>query len=59
MLLAILQVAELCSYLALLADWAVLFDDSGAWQPLAMLLVAIAVPVVYCRRIVDFGSVSC
>lgn len=50
------QVAELCIYLALLADWSVLFDGSGAWKQIAALLATIALPVIYTRKIVDFGA---
>jgi hypothetical protein len=53
-------VCELASYLALLADWGVLFEDgSGAWQALLVLAVTMALPVLYTRRIVDFGSKAC
>lgn len=54
-----LQVCELVSYLALLADWPVLLDGSSAWQPLLVLLVTVAIPVLYSRRIVDFGTKEC
>jgi hypothetical protein len=55
------QVCELACYLVLLADWSVLTDGSRSWQPLAVLLCTMALPVVYSRRIVDFaaGSRAC
>eukprot|EP00878_Enallax_costatus_P038458 GHUV01043697.1.p1 GENE.GHUV01043697.1~~GHUV01043697.1.p1 ORF type:complete len:179 (+),score=66.35 GHUV01043697.1:231-767(+) len=56
---ATIQVAELCIYLALLADWSKLFDGSGAWQHIAALLGTVTVPIMYSRRIVDFGAKEC
>jgi hypothetical protein len=52
------QVCELCIYLVLLADWAAL----GAWdnlQPVLLALAVAAAPVMYSRRIVDFGKQAC
>ena len=58
-LLVLLQIAELCIYLALLADWSRLFDGSGAWQHIAALLGTVTLPILYSRRIVDFGAKEC
>jgi hypothetical protein len=53
------QVAELATYLALLADWNTLLEGPQAWGPWLLLVITVAMPVVYSRRIVDFGSVEC
>lgn len=53
---ATIQVAELACYLVLSADWSAAKER---WQPLAMLAMVAAVPVVYCRRIIDFKASAC
>lgn len=43
-------------YLVLLANWeGVAAGRAAAWQPLLMLAGTVLVPVIYTRRIVDFG----
>lgn len=54
-----LQVCELMIYLALLADWGVLASSPGAWQPVALLFGTATLPIMYSRRIVDFGAKEC
>lgn len=57
---ATIQVAELAVYLALAADWAPLATGgAAAWRPLALLAAAVAAPVLYSRRIVDWGGDAC
>lgn len=46
-------------YLALLADWSVLAVDPSAWRPILVLLATATLPIMYSRRIVDFGSKEC
>lgn len=46
-------------YLALLADWSVLLEGSNAWQPIALLFGTATLPILYSRRIVDFGTKEC
>lgn len=46
-------------YLALLADWGVLSTGFSAWQPLLLLLATATLPIMYSRRIVDFGIKEC
>lgn len=46
-------------YLALLADWGVLLAEPSAWQPIALLFATATLPIMYSRRIVDFGSKEC
>lgn len=48
---ATIQVTELCIYLALLADWQAALVQ---WQPLGMLGVMAALPIIYSRQIVNF-----
>lgn len=54
---ATIYVAELAVYLVLLADWGALAD--GGWRLLVLLAGVVALPVAYCRRIVDFGASQC
>lgn len=49
------QVAEVVVYLVLIADWKQLRGVEG-WRPLAILVAVAAIPVVYCRKIIDFGA---
>ncbi len=53
-----MQVCELCIYLVLLADWSALDSWEGR-QPLLLAAAVAAVPVLYSRRIVDFGKKAC
>jgi hypothetical protein len=53
------QVCELMIYLALLADWSVLATGHSAWKPIALLAGTATLPIMYSRRIVDFGSSDC
>lgn len=53
------QVCELMIYLALLADWTVLGTGHHAWKPIALLFGTATLPIMYSRRIVDFGSKEC
>eukprot|EP00198_Chlamydomonas_reinhardtii_P000775 XP_001690110.1 predicted protein [Chlamydomonas reinhardtii] len=49
-------VAEILVYCALSADWS---RVAGSWEgaaPLLLLAAVAALPVIYCRRIVDWGS---
>jgi hypothetical protein len=54
-----LQVTELCVYLALLGDYTALAaGEAAAWKPLHILGATVLLPVLYSRRIVDWGA-SC
>jgi hypothetical protein len=55
----VMQVCELMIYLTLLADWNVLLAGGNAWQPIALLFATATVPIMYSRRIVDFGTKEC
>ncbi len=46
-------------YLALLADWSILTAGGYAWQPIAVLFATATLPIMYSRRIVDFGTKEC
>jgi hypothetical protein len=46
-------------YLALLADWSVLATGHSAWKPIALLFGTATLPIMYSRKIVDFGSSQC
>ena len=50
---ATICVVEIAVYLALGARWEALAAPGG-WRPIATLSAAMLVPVVWCRRIVDF-----
>jgi hypothetical protein len=50
---ATIQVAELNCYLVLAADWAA---AAAGWRPLAALAAVAVAPILYSRRIVEFGS---
>ncbi len=52
------QVCELCIYLVLLADWPALADWDKA-QPVLLAAAVATAPVIYSRRIVDFGKPAC
>jgi len=52
---ATIQVAELACYLALSADWKVLNER---WEPLAVLALVAALPVLYCRRIINYNKIE-
>jgi hypothetical protein len=54
-----LQICELMIYLVLLADWRVLVSSPSAWQPIALLFGTATLPIMYSRRIVDFGTKEC
>lgn len=56
---ATIQVCETLIYLALLADWSVLSMGSAAWRPLLVLFATATLPIMYSRRIVDFGAKEC
>jgi hypothetical protein len=53
------QVCEVMIYLALLADWSVLATGHSAWKPIALLFGTATLPIMYSRKIVDFGSSQC
>lgn len=46
---ATIQVTEACMYLALAADWSGVLNN---WQPLAVLAITAALPIIYTRRII-------
>jgi hypothetical protein len=47
---ATIQVAELCIYLALVANWHAFYAQ---WQPIAALAAASAIPIAWTRRVID------
>ncbi|KAG2444858.1 hypothetical protein HXX76_001599 [Chlamydomonas incerta] len=53
---ATIQVAEILIYCALSADWARVTGSWDAAAPLLLLAGVAALPVIYCRRIVDWGN---
>lgn len=55
----LMQICELMVYLALLADWSVLSTGHSAWKPIALLFGTATLPIMYSRRIVDFGAKEC
>lgn len=55
----LMQICELMIYLALLADWSVLSTGHSAWKPIALLFGTATLPIMYSRRIVDFGAKEC
>eukprot|EP00884_Botryococcus_braunii_P018605 jgi/Botrbrau1/5428/Bobra.182_1s0030.1 len=52
---ATIQVAELVVYLVLAADWTKMKSVEG-WTPLATLVAVATVPIIYSRKIIDFGA---
>lgn len=50
---ATIAICELAIYLVLAADWEA---AAQTWQPLALLAVVAALPVIYTRRIITLGG---
>lgn len=54
-----MQVAELLTYVCLLADWSVLRESAAARHSVLLLGAVVLLPVIYTRRVIQYSTASC